>query len=44
LRTLFNSTTLTIDGVVGEDEEQKEQRSQDTVSNILKAFGGTIVE
>lgn len=44
LRSLFNHPTLTIDGMVGEDQEQKEQRSQDVVSNILKAFGGTIVE
>jgi hypothetical protein len=33
-----------VEGVVGEDAEAAEQRSTDMVSNILKAFGGNVVE
>ncbi len=35
---------LTVEGTVGEDEGRAEERSQDIVSNILKAFGGSVVE
>jgi DNA polymerase-3 subunit gamma/tau len=35
---------LQLEGVVGEDAGRGEQRSQDIVSNILKAFGGSVVE
>jgi DNA polymerase-3 subunit gamma/tau len=37
-------TRLALDGVVGEDDTRAEARSQDIVSNILKAFGGNVVE
>ncbi len=35
---------LTLEGTVGEDAGRAEERSQDIVSNILKAFGGSVVE
>lgn len=35
---------LSLEGVVGEDASRAEARSQDIVSNILKAFGGNVVE
>lgn len=35
---------LQVEGVVGEDAGRAEERSQDIVSNILKAFGGSVVE
>ncbi|MCR4256083.1 MAG: hypothetical protein NUW08_00055, partial [Candidatus Uhrbacteria bacterium] len=35
---------LALDGIVGEDAARAETRSQDIVSNILKAFGGNVVE
>jgi hypothetical protein len=35
---------VTLEGVVGEDPGKAEERSQDIVSNILKAFGGSVVE
>ncbi len=37
-------TPLTLEGTVGEDAGRAEERSQDIVSNILKAFGGSVVE
>lgn len=36
--------TLDVQGIVGEDVGNAEVRSQDIVSNILKAFGGSVVE
>lgn len=44
LREVLGRNDLLIDGIIGEDAEVKEQRSQDMVSNILKAFGGSVVE
>lgn len=35
---------LSIEGVVGESAGRAEERSQDIVSNILQAFGGSVVE
>ncbi|MCK9361612.1 DNA polymerase III subunit gamma/tau [Patescibacteria group bacterium] len=35
---------LGLEGMVGEDEGRAEERSQDIVTNILKAFGGSVVE
>jgi hypothetical protein len=35
---------LSLEGTVGEDAGRAEERSQDIVSNILKAFGGSVVE
>ncbi len=35
---------LALEGLVGEDASRAETRSQDIVSNILKAFGGNVVE
>ncbi len=44
LREVLHCQTMTIEGVVGEDPERQEQRSQDMVSNILKAFGGSVLD
>lgn len=44
IREVLQSSTLTIDGIVGEDQERQEQRSSDMVSNILKAFGGSVMD
>ncbi|MFH1973837.1 MAG: DNA polymerase III subunit gamma/tau [Patescibacteria group bacterium] len=35
---------ICIDGVVGEDQIRAEKRSEDMVSNIIRAFGGSVVE
>lgn len=43
-RAVLGCEALTIDGIVGEDSEVQEQRKEDMVSNILKAFGGQVVE
>lgn len=42
--TTLNVPLVRIEGVVGEDADKAEQRSVDMVSNILKAFGGQVVE
>jgi DNA polymerase-3 subunit gamma/tau len=44
VRQIMQNETLLIDGIVGEDAAVAEQRSQDIVGNILKAFGGSVVE
>ncbi len=44
VRQILANDTLLIDGIVGEDAIVTEQRSQDIVGNILKAFGGSVVE
>ena len=44
IRTVMANDTLLLDGVVGEDAAVAEERSQDIVGNILKAFGGSVVE
>lgn len=44
LRETLQIPTLKIDGLVGEDQTTAEGRSQDVVSNVLKAFGGSVVE
>ena len=44
LREVMRCPTLTIDGIVGEDQERQEQRSSDMVTNILKAFGGSVMD
>ncbi|MSR85157.1 DNA polymerase III subunit gamma/tau [Candidatus Uhrbacteria bacterium] len=43
-RELFACPELRIEGIIGEQAGAKEERSQDMVSNILKAFGGNVVE
>jgi DNA polymerase-3 subunit gamma/tau len=44
VRKVMANDTLLIDGIIGEDTAVAEQRSQDIVGNILKAFGGSVVE
>ena len=44
LNRVLETKGLTIDGVVGEDPVRAEGRAQDVVTNILKAFGGSVVE
>lgn len=44
IRTVLGVSSLTIEGIVGEDAARTEERSQDMVTNILKAFGGQVVE
>ncbi len=44
MRTVFGLESLEVQGVVGEDAGAAEKRSDDVVSNILKAFGGSVVE
>ncbi|MEO5927415.1 MAG: DNA polymerase III subunit gamma/tau [Patescibacteria group bacterium] len=36
--------TVRLEGIIGEDADNAEKRSVDMVSNILKAFGGQVVE
>ncbi|MFA6429622.1 MAG: DNA polymerase III subunit gamma/tau [Patescibacteria group bacterium] len=43
-REIFACPTCRFEGMVGEDPAQQEQRSTDMVGNILKAFGGQVVE
>lgn len=43
-REIFHVKDLILEGTVGEDPERKEVRSTDMVTNILKAFGGSVVE
>lgn len=43
-REVLGVPTLVIDGIVGEDATRTEERNQDMVANILKAFGGQVVE
>lgn len=43
-QTVFGDPAIRVDGVVGEDEGVKEHRSNDMVSNVLKAFGGSVIE
>lgn len=44
LREVLACPTLQLDGVIGEDADRAEGRSKDVVSNILQAFGGSVVE
>lgn len=44
LNKILDTQGITIDGVVGDTLESAESRKQDTVSNILKAFGGNVIE
>lgn len=44
IRSVMANDTLLLDGIVGEDAAVAEERSQDIVGNILKAFGGSVVE
>jgi DNA polymerase-3 subunit gamma/tau len=44
LNATLGTTGVRVEGVVGEDADVAEQRSADMVSNILKAFGGNVVE
>jgi len=44
MRHVLDLTSLSVDGIVGEDAAGAESRSTDIVGNILKAFGGTVVE
>ncbi|MBP6945095.1 DNA polymerase III subunit gamma/tau [Patescibacteria group bacterium] len=43
-RAVLETPTLVVEGIVGEDVARAEERSSDMVSNILKAFGGQVVE
>ncbi len=43
-RAVLQVPTLVVEGIVGEDAARAEERSSDMVSNILKAFGGQVVE
>jgi hypothetical protein len=43
-REILNAPALVIEGIVGEDAVRAEERSNDMVTNILKAFGGQVVE
>ncbi len=43
-RTVLGVSSLMLEGIVGEDAVRTEERSQDMVTNILKAFGGQVVE
>ncbi len=43
-RAILQAPTLVVEGIVGEDAARAEERSSDMVSNILKAFGGQVVE
>lgn len=44
MRRVLGNDTLIVDGIVGEDVASAEARSTDIVGNILKAFGGSVVE
>nr|MBP7134062.1 hypothetical protein [Patescibacteria group bacterium] len=44
MREMFQAPTLRLEGIIGEEEGSVEQRSQDVVTNVLKAFGGSVVE
>jgi len=44
LNQVMETQGLMIDGVIGEDPARATERSQDAVSNILRAFGGSVVE
>lgn len=44
VRQVLGHETLIVDGIVGEDSAAAEARSSDIVGNILKAFGGSVVE
>jgi DNA polymerase-3 subunit gamma/tau len=44
MRSVLGDDSLTLEGVVGEDPGRAEERSEDIVTNILKAFGGSVVE
>lgn len=44
LNQVMETEGLVIEGVVGEDPERATERNQDAVSNILRAFGGSVVE
>lgn len=44
LNKVLETHDLLIEGVIGEDPSRAEVRSQDTVTNILKAFGGNVIE
>jgi len=44
-RTVLNVPSVTLDGVIGsEHASAQEQRQENTVTSILKAFGGQVVE
>ncbi|MFA5185507.1 MAG: DNA polymerase III subunit gamma/tau [Patescibacteria group bacterium] len=43
-RSVFNSAELRLDGVVGELPEEQKQVSRDNAANLLKVFGGNVVE
>ncbi len=44
MREMFQVPTLRLEGIIGEEEGSVEQRSQDVVTNVLKDFGGSVVE
>ncbi len=44
LRSIIGIAEVHLEGTIGEDAGVAEQRSQDTVTNILKAFGGQVLD
>lgn len=44
IQDVLGVTGITIEGIVGEDADRKEQREQDIATNILQVFGGQVVE
>ncbi len=44
MRQVLGVEGLSVEGVVGEDTAVAEERSQDIVGNVLKTFGGAVIE
>jgi len=44
MRQVLGVPTLSLDGIVGEDVAVAEERPKDMVGDLLKAFGGSVVE
>ncbi len=44
MRQVLEDPGLIIEGMVREDEAKREERSTDMVGNILKAFGGSVID
>ncbi len=44
LRTVLGNPKIMLDGIIGEDAVRTEERQHDMVSNVLRAFGGSVVE
>ncbi len=41
---VLGMTSLLIEGIVGAEEIMSEEKKQDIVTNLLQAFGGSVVE